>query len=89
MQRIVITGLGAITPIGLTVEDFWCNLTSGVSGAGPITAFDVSDLPTRIGAEVKDFDPRNYMDAKDARPSARPTLLWLPPARLWQMLDLL
>lgn len=71
MQRVVITGLGAITPIGLTVEDFWRNLTQGVSGAGPITLFDASDLPTRIGAEVKGFDPRDYMDFKEARRSHR------------------
>jgi 3-oxoacyl-[acyl-carrier-protein] synthase II len=71
VQRVVITGLGAITPIGLTIEDFWCNLTNGISGAGPITSFDTSDLPTRIGAEVKGFDPRNYMDMKEARRSHR------------------
>ncbi len=71
MQRVVITGLGAITPIGLTIEDFWRNLTNGISGAGPITSFDASDLPTRIGAEVKGFDPRNYMDLKEARRSHR------------------
>lgn len=71
MQRVVITGLGAITPIGLTIEDFWRSLTNGISGVGPITLFDASDLPTRIGAEVKGFDPRNYMDFKEARRSHR------------------
>lgn len=71
MDRVVITGLGAVTPIGLNVQDFWSNLTHGVSGAGPITSFDASDMPTRIGAEVKGFDPRNYMDQKDARRSHR------------------
>lgn len=69
MQRVVITGLGAITPIGLTVEDYWRNLTAGVSGVGPITLFDASDLPTRIEAEVKGFDPRDHMDHKLARHS--------------------
>lgn len=67
MQRVVVTGLGAVTPIGLTVGEFWQNLTSGVSGVGPITMFDTSDLPTKIGAEVKGFDPQNYMDRKEAR----------------------
>ena len=71
MQKVVITGLGAITPIGLNVDDFWRNLTAGVSGAGPITSFDASDLPTRIGTEVKGFDPKEYMDQKDARRSHR------------------
>lgn len=71
MERVVITGLGAITPVGLNVKDFWCNLIEGVSGVGPITLFEVSDLPTRIGAEVNGFDPRNYMDSKEARRSHR------------------
>ncbi|TEU11219.1 MAG: beta-ketoacyl-[acyl-carrier-protein] synthase II [Anaerolineales bacterium] len=64
MQRAVITGLGAITPIGLTVEEFWANLRAGVSGAGPITAFDTTGFPVRIACEVKDFDPKAYMDFK-------------------------
>jgi len=64
MQRAVITGLGAITPIGLTVEEFWTNLTAGVSGAGPITTFDTTGFPVRIACEVKGFDPRAYMDSK-------------------------
>jgi 3-oxoacyl-[acyl-carrier-protein] synthase II len=71
VERVVITGLGAITPIGLTVKDSWRNLIEGVSGVGPITLFDASDLPTRIGAEVKCFDPRDYMDSKEARRSHR------------------
>lgn len=73
MQRAVITGLGAVTPIGLTVEEFWQNLTSGVSGVGPITSFDASDLSTKIAAEVKGFDPRNYMEFKEARRTHRST----------------
>jgi 3-oxoacyl-[acyl-carrier-protein] synthase II len=64
MQRAVITGLGAITPIGLTVEEFWANLKAGVSGAGPITAFDTTGFPVRIACEVKGFDPKAYMDVK-------------------------
>ncbi len=81
MQRIVVTGLGAITPVGSTVEEFWRNLTNGVSGVGPITMFDASDLPSRIGAEVKNFDPRNYMDVKDARRSHRSAQFALAAAR--------
>lgn len=81
MERIVITGLGAVTPIGLDVPSFWSNLKAGVSGAGPITAFDASDLSTRIAAEVKGFDPRNYMDPKEARRSHRSAHLALAATR--------
>ncbi len=69
--RVVITGLGAITPIGLTVEEFWANLTAGVSGVDYITQFDASNLPVRIAAEVKGFDPTKYMDFKMARRFSR------------------
>lgn len=71
MSRIVVTGLGAITPIGHTVEEFWRNLVRGVSGVGPITRFDASGLGCRIAAEVKGFDPNCYLDAKTARRTAR------------------
>jgi len=64
--------LGAITPIGLTVEEFWANLTAGVSGVDYITLFDASNLPVRIAAEVKGFDPTKYMDFKTARRFSRP-----------------
>ncbi|MGB8644587.1 MAG: beta-ketoacyl-ACP synthase II [Anaerolineae bacterium] len=71
MQRVVITGVGVVTPIGLNAPDFWRNLTNGVSGAGPITAFDATGFDVRIAAEVKGFDPRNYMDFKEARRTHR------------------
>jgi 3-oxoacyl-[acyl-carrier-protein] synthase II len=73
MQRAVITGLGAITPIGLTVEEFWANLKAGVSGAGPITAFDTTGFMARIACEVKDFDPGAYMDSKLVKRTHRAT----------------
>ncbi len=81
MEKIVITGLGAVTPIGLTVQEFWQNLTSGVSGVGPITLFDTSDLPTKIGAEVKGFDPKAYMDFKEARRTHRSSHFALAASR--------
>lgn len=62
-----MTGLGAITPIGLTAGELWRNLNAGVSGVGPITSFDASRLPVTIAAEVKGFDPTRYLDAKTAR----------------------
>jgi 3-oxoacyl-[acyl-carrier-protein] synthase II len=66
-HRVVVTGLGCISPIGLTVDDYWNSLLSGVSGAGRITAFDPTGLPVQMAAEVKGFDPGNYMDRKAAR----------------------
>ena len=71
MPRVVITGLGAITPIGLSVKEFWRNLTAGVSGVGPITSFDATGFAVRIAAQVKDFDPRQYMESKEARRTHR------------------
>src|SRR5665811_1337047 len=66
-QRVVVTGLGAVTPIGNDVPTTWAALLDGRSGAGPVTRFDASDLKTRIAAEVKDFDPTQYVDRKEAR----------------------
>jgi 3-oxoacyl-[acyl-carrier-protein] synthase II len=71
MQRIVITGLGAITPIGNTVEEFWQNLTGGVSGIAPVTQFDAGNLPVRIAGEVKNFEPQKYMNIKASRRMSR------------------
>src|SRR5215211_5554022 len=65
-DRIVVTGLGAVTPIGNTVDDFWKGLTSGVSGVGRITQFDPSELTVQIAAEVKDFDLGEYFEKKEA-----------------------
>ena len=62
MRRVVVTGLGVISPVGNTVEACWNSLKSGVHGIGPITLFDTTDYKTKIAAEVKDFDPRAYMD---------------------------
>ncbi len=67
MKKAVVTGLGVVSPIGLTVDEFWANLTAGVSGVGPISAFDPSRLGVRIAGEVKGFEPRNYMNHKEAR----------------------
>jgi 3-oxoacyl-[acyl-carrier-protein] synthase II len=66
-NRVVITGMGAITPVGNTVEDFWMSLCSGKNGVDKITKFDVSDFSTQIAACVKDFNPEDYMDKKEAR----------------------
>lgn len=65
LRRVVVTGLGAITPVGNTVEEMWANLKAGVHGIASITLFDTTDYKTKIGAEVKNFDPRAYMDKTD------------------------
>ena len=67
MERVVITGMGTINPLGLTVEESWKNAVNGVSGVGPITLFDPAHLNVHFAAEVKSFEPEKYMDAKEAR----------------------
>ncbi|NDD69410.1 MAG: beta-ketoacyl-[acyl-carrier-protein] synthase II, partial [Synechococcaceae bacterium WB9_4xC_028] len=67
LQRVVVTGLGAVTPIGNTVADYWTGLTSGKNGVAPITLFDASAHACRFAAEVKDFDPSGYLEAKEAK----------------------
>jgi len=80
-RRAVITGLGAVTPVGNDVPTFWSNLVAGVSGVGPITLFDASDLEVRIAAEVKGFEPRDWMDFKQARRMSRFAQLAVAAAR--------
>jgi beta-ketoacyl-acyl-carrier-protein synthase II len=67
MERVVITGMGTVNPLGLTVQESWKNVINGVSGVGPITIFDSSPLNVHFAAEVKGFEPDRYMDAKEAR----------------------
>lgn len=67
MKRVVVTGLGAITPLGNTVKSFWENILAGKSGVGPITKFDTSKFKTHFAAEVKDFNPESFLDKKEAR----------------------
>ena len=71
MSRVVVTGVGVVSPIGHTVKEFWHNLTHGVSGVGPVTAFDASPFTCHIAGEVKGFEPAQYMDAKAARRTSR------------------
>jgi len=67
LNRVVVTGIGIISPIGNNLEDYWKNLVDGVSGAGPITLYDASKFKTRIACEVKGFNPENYLERKEAR----------------------
>lgn len=66
-RRVVVTGMGAITPIGLSVEEFWQSIKEGKIGFGEITKFDTEGYKCHLAAEVKDFDAKQYMDAKTAR----------------------
>lgn len=67
LKRVVVTGLGALTPLGNNVNDYWENLVNGVSGADKITLFDASKFKTQFACEVKNFDPTQFMDRKEAR----------------------
>ncbi len=64
LKRVVVTGLGAVTPLGNSVNDYWNNLINGVSGAAPITRFDASKFKTRFACEVKNFNPEQYLIEK-------------------------
>jgi 3-oxoacyl-[acyl-carrier-protein] synthase II len=66
-HRVVVTGLGALTPLGNTVAEYWDGLLAGLSGAGPITKFDASDVRSKIACEVNDFDPTAYLEDKQIR----------------------
>jgi 3-oxoacyl-[acyl-carrier-protein] synthase II len=70
-RRVAITGVGAITPLGVGAEATWKALVSGESGAGPVSRFDASDFSTKIACEVKDFEPTDFMEQRDARRSDR------------------
>src|SRR3954469_12834916 len=82
-RRVVITGLGVVTPIGITVPTFWDNLKNGVSGIGLVDAFDTTGYECRIGGQVRDFDPKNYFDnPKDARRTDRFAQLSMAAAKM-------
>ncbi len=66
-RRVVVTGLGCVSPVGNTVADAWSNLLAGQSGIGPITRFDASAMSCRIAGEIKNFDLESYISAKEAR----------------------
>ncbi len=81
-KRVVITGVGAITPIGLSAEDFFRNLVEGRSGIGPITRFDASNYPVKVAAEVRDFNPGDFMSEKRADRTGRCTQFAIAAARM-------
>jgi beta-ketoacyl-acyl-carrier-protein synthase II len=67
MRRVVITGMGTVSPVGNSVDESWSNIVDGVSGVGPVTQFDTQDLLVQIACEVKGFDPEEYMEKREAR----------------------
>ena len=69
--KVVITGMGAMTPLGESVDEYWDNLVNGRSGVGPMTLCDPSDFPSRMSGEVSGFDPGAYIDRKEHRRMAR------------------
>ncbi len=84
-RRVVVTGIGPVTPVGVGRDEFWDALVSGRSGIGEVTLFDASEFPVRIGGEVKDFDPTAWMDRKAARRTDRVVHLAVAAARLgWE-----
>ncbi len=92
LPRVVVTGLGAVTPLGNNVETTWQALLAGKSGIGPVTSFDTSAYPVHIGAEVKDFDPARFTHRRPPEAIGRGSQLavaaaWMALGRsssLWQ-----
>ena len=80
-QRVVVTGLGAITSLGHTVQDYWDNLLAGKSGLRRIQSFDPTDYACQVGGEVVDFDPTKYMDGKEVKRNDRYTHFAMAAAR--------
>jgi len=81
-RRVVITGLGAITPLGLTVDDYWQGLIDGKNGIGPITTFDISSYPVKVAGEINTFEPTDYMHIKRADRTARCTQFAIAAAKM-------
>jgi len=81
-KRVVVTGVGAVTPLGNTAEEYWQNLIAGKSGAGPITLFDASEFPVTFACELKGFDPTEWVDKRKARKMDRFAQMILAAARM-------
>ena len=102
-RRVVVTGMGAVTPIGLSVDEFWQNVKAQKTGFSEITKFDTTNYKCKLAAEVKEFDAKNYMDAKKQgawnysasmpwrqrrRQLRMPGLKWIRKIRIWQAVPL-
>ena len=84
-RRVVVTGLGAVTPVGNNVQTFWENVKTGKIGIGEITRFDTADFKVKLAAEVKNFNAKDYMPNEW---SCFPSMQWLHQRKLWQMQEL-
>jgi 3-oxoacyl-[acyl-carrier-protein] synthase II len=82
LKKVVITGMGAVTPIGIGLDEFWQGLVQGRCGIGPVTAFDASQYPVKLAAEVKGFDPGKYMDLKRADRAGRPSHMAIAASKM-------
>ena len=81
MQRVVVTGLGAVTPVGVGVKAYWDAITAGQSGVGPLTLVDPEPVPSKVAAECLEFDPAASLGPKEARRLDRSTQFALTSAR--------
>src|SRR5690606_36211593 len=81
LKRVVVTGFGALTPIGNNAQEYWENLVKGESGAAPITLFDATNFKTKFACEVKNFDPLQHFDKKEAKKMDRNTQFGMVAAR--------
>ncbi|MBC8389291.1 MAG: beta-ketoacyl-[acyl-carrier-protein] synthase II, partial [Actinobacteria bacterium] len=81
-RRVVITGMGVVTSIGSTIKDYWENLISGKSGVSRVKRFDVSKISSRIAAQIEDFEPKDYMSAKQAKRMDRFSQLGVAAAKM-------
>lgn len=81
-KKVVVTGFGAVTPLGNDVETTWANLIAGKSGIRPVTLFDASLLPTRVAGELQDFDPNNYIDKKEVKRMDRVTHMTMAASKM-------
>ena len=75
-RRVVVTGLGLVTPVGIGVTDSWNNIVAGVSGISNITRFDATNFPSNLAGEVKNFEPTNYLNPKDAKKNGYVYPIW-------------
>lgn len=89
LKRVVVTGFGAITPIGNNAQEYWENLVKGVSGAAPITLFDSTNFKTKFACEVKNFNPLDHFEKKEAKKWTE-TLnsVWWQLVKLYHILEL-
>ena len=81
MEKVVVTGMGTVCPLGHNIAEFWTNLSSGKNGVGPITRFEPDNYPVKLAAEVKNFDPTQYMDLKTVERNRRPVHFAIPAAK--------